>query len=39
VRPGLSEALVPMVKAFVRHLDARNRRITIAPIPGLINEA
>jgi 16S rRNA processing protein RimM len=38
-RPGLSEALVPMVKAFVRHLDVANRRLTIAPIPGLIDES
>jgi 16S rRNA processing protein RimM len=38
-RPGLSEALVPMVKAFVRHLDVANRRLTIAPIPGLIAES
>jgi 16S rRNA processing protein RimM len=38
-RPGLSEALVPMVKAFVHHLDIANRRITIAPIPGLIDES
>lgn len=37
-RVGLPDALVPMVKAFVSHLDVPNKRIVITPIPGLIED-
>lgn len=36
-RPGASEALVPIVKAFVQHIDVANKRIVITPIPGLLD--
>ena len=36
-RPGTSDALVPIVKAFVRSIDIPNKRIVITPIPGLLD--
>lgn len=35
-RVGKPDALVPMVKAFVSHLDVTNKRLVITPIPGLL---
>lgn len=37
-RIGKSDALVPMVKAFVSQLDVANKRIVVTPIPGLIDD-
>jgi ribosomal 30S subunit maturation factor RimM len=36
-RTGMDDALVPMVKAFVQHIDIANKRIVITPIPGLLD--
>lgn len=36
-RPGMDDALVPMVKAFVQHIDVAHKRIVITPIPGLLD--
>ena len=36
-RTGMSDALVPIVKAFVRQIDIPNKRIVITPIPGLLD--
>lgn len=37
-RVGKSDALIPMVKAFVSLLDVANKRIVVTPIPGLIED-
>jgi len=36
-RTGAPEALVPIVKAFVQHIDVASKRIVITPIPGLLD--
>ena len=38
-REGLSDVLIPLVKAFVQSYDATSRIIVITPIPGMITEA
>lgn len=38
-RIGKSDALVPMVKAFVSQLDVTNKRLVVTPIPGLIEDS
>jgi len=37
-RIGKADALIPMVKAFVSHLDTANKRLVVTPIPGLIDD-
>lgn len=37
-RIGKADALIPMVKAFVSHLDVANKRLVVTPIPGLIDD-
>lgn len=37
-RTGASDALVPVVKAFVQRIDVANKCIIITPIPGLLDE-
>ncbi len=38
-RVGKPDALIPMVKAFVSHLDVTNKRLVVTPIPGLIEDS
>ena len=38
-REGLDEALIPFVSEFVPDVDVANKRMTITPPPGLLNEA
>ena len=35
-RPGQSDAMVPMVRAFIAHLDLEARQVVIRPIEGLL---
>ena len=37
-REGLSDVLIPLVKAFVQSYDAQTRTMVITPIPGMITE-
>lgn len=39
IRRGDRERLVPAVKAFIKDVDVQNRRVVIAPIPGLLEDA
>jgi 16S rRNA processing protein RimM len=39
IRCGDRERLVPAVKAFIKEVDVQNRRVIIAPIPGLLEDA
>jgi 16S rRNA processing protein RimM len=39
IRHGDRERLVPAVKAFIKDVDVQNRRVVIAPIPGLFEDA
>lgn len=39
IRHGERECLVPAVKAFIKEVDVQNRRVVIAPIPGLLEDA
>jgi len=38
-RDGLEEALIPFVSEFVPDVDVANKRMTITPPPGLLNDA
>lgn len=38
-RDGLDEALIPFVSEFVPDVDVANKRMTITPPPGLLNDA
>ncbi len=38
IRNGDRERLVPAVKAFIKEVDVQNRRVVIAPIPGLLED-
>ncbi len=38
IRHGDRECLVPAVKAFIKDVDVQNRRVVIAPIPGLLED-
>jgi 16S rRNA processing protein RimM len=37
-REGLSDVLIPLVKAFVQSYDVATRTIVVTPIPGMITE-
>ena len=37
-REGLSDVLIPLVKAFVQSYDVTTRTIVVTPIPGMITE-
>lgn len=39
IRHGERQHLVPAVKAFIKDVDVQNRRVVIAPIPGLLEDA
>lgn len=39
IRHGQNARLVPAVKAFIKEVDVQNRRVVIAPIPGLFEDA
>jgi 16S rRNA processing protein RimM len=39
IRHGERERLVPAVEAFIKEVDVENRRVVIAPIPGLFEDA
>jgi 16S rRNA processing protein RimM len=39
IRHAEHEHLVPAVKAFIKEVDVQNRRVVIAPIPGLFEDA
>ncbi len=39
IRRGDRERLVPAVKAFIKDVDVQNRRVVMAPIPGLLEDA
>ncbi len=39
IRHGNRERLVPAVKAFIKDVDVQNRRVVIAAIPGLLEDA
>lgn len=38
IRHGERERLVPAVKAFIKEVDVQNRRVVMAPIPGLFED-
>ncbi len=38
IRHGERERLVPAVEAFIKEVDVQNRRVVIAPIPGLFED-